>query len=90
MQDNKVRTYLEQTNAPSDYSWEFLDVRDLPPPEPLTKTLEVLESLDGEVVLIQLNDRAPQYLYPKLTDRGYEYDTIENDDNTVVTTIWEA
>jgi len=41
----------------------------------------------NEAVLIQYNDRAPQHLYPKLSDRGYEYETIETE-NAVVTVIW--
>lgn len=35
-------------------------------------------------VLVQYNDRVPQFLYPKLDDRGYEYET----DDAVVTAIW--
>ena len=38
--------------------------------------------MDDGLVLVQLNDRVPQYLYPKLTDRGYEYETTETDDVT--------
>ncbi len=63
-----------------------LDVRSLGPPQPLVKTLETLEEMD-EMVLIQYNDRAPQHLYPKLADRGYQYETIETE-NAVVTVIW--
>jgi hypothetical protein len=40
-------------------------------------------------VLVQVNDRAPRHLYPKLDDRGYEYATVETGDGPVVTTIWQ-
>lgn len=79
---------LAATDAPADRPQETLDVRELPPPEPLRRTLERLAELD-ETVLVQRNDRAPQHLYPKLADRGYEYDTVETDE-AVVTVIWQS
>lgn len=83
----EIGDLVAETAAPSDAPWETLDARDLPPPRPLQNTLARLVELDGETVLVQLNDRAPQHLYPKLTDRGYEYETVETD-GVVVTTIW--
>ncbi|WP_415381311.1 DUF2249 domain-containing protein [Halosimplex sp. TS25] len=84
-----VDAVVEETGAPADAPRETLDVRSLGPPKPLANTLELLPDLDDETVLVQLNDRAPQHLYPKLDDRGYEYATVERDDVTV-TTIWRA
>ncbi len=78
---------LAGTGAPTDRPTETLDARELPPPQPLRNTLERLAALDEETVLIQRNDRAPQHLYPKLADRGYDYETIELDEQTV-TVIW--
>lgn len=75
------------TSAPADHPREAVDVRELPPPHPLQNTLERLVELDTEAVLVQLNDRAPQHLYPKLDDRGYEYETVETDE-AVLTVIW--
>lgn len=77
----------EELGAPDDAQTERLDVRNLGPPKPLKNTLETLADLDNDTVLVQLNDRAPQHLYPKLDDRGYEYETAETDDG-VVTAIW--
>ena len=79
--------YLAATAAPGGRPTEFIDARDLAPPGPLSRTLETLATLDDDAVLVQLNDRAPQLLYPKLDDRGYRYDTVEVDDG-VVTAIW--
>ncbi|RDI70217.1 DUF2249 domain-containing protein [Halopelagius longus] len=67
---------------------ETLDARELPPPQPLQKTLELLAELDDETAVVQLNDRAPQHLYPRLSERGYEYETTEFEEY-VVTTIWK-
>jgi uncharacterized protein (DUF2249 family) len=77
------------TEAPTEWPRETLDARELPPPQPLQRTLELLTELDEETVLVQSNDRAPQHLYPKLEDRGYAYETVEDDD-VVWTVIWPA
>ncbi|WP_123624061.1 DUF2249 domain-containing protein [Halorubrum sp. CSM-61] len=82
-------TAIERTDAPADRPVETLDVRELGPPEPLRQTLELLADLPDETVLVQRNDRAPQFLYPKLDDRGYARETVETDD-AVVTAIWRA
>jgi len=79
---------LSETDAPSTTVHEVLDVRELPPPEPLKQTLETLADLDDGVV-VQVNDRVPQHLFPRLDDRGFAYDTVERDDR-VVTAIWRA
>ncbi|MFB6080308.1 MAG: DUF2249 domain-containing protein [Haloferacaceae archaeon] len=78
---------LSATDAPADRPRETLDARDLPPPGPLKDTLERLASMDDGTVLVQVNDRAPQHLYPRLDERGYAYDTVEAD-GAVVTAIW--
>lgn len=79
---------IAEAGAPTDCPFETLDVRDLPPPQPLRQSLELLAELDDDVVLVQINDREPQHLYPKLCDRGYTYESIETAD-AVVTVIWE-
>jgi len=81
------RDELGRTDAPIDRPTECLDVRSLGPPEPLTRTLELLADLPDETLLVQRNDRAPEFLYPKLEDRGYAYATVERDDD-VVTAVW--
>ncbi len=77
---------LEGADVPAGTEHEKLDVRDLPPPEPLQKTLERLEAMDDDGVLIQVNDRVPQHLFPMLEERGYAYETT--DGNPVYTAIW--
>lgn len=82
-------SHLTTTPVPLDRDRKLLDVRDLGPPTPLAKTLETLPELADSTVLVQVNDRAPQHLYPKLDDRGYEYATVEAEE-AVVTGIWRA
>lgn len=78
---------IERTDAPAGRPIERLDVREMGPPQPLKRTLETLVEMD-DGVLVQYNDRVPRFLYPKLDERGYEYETVETDD-AVVTAIWE-
>lgn len=48
-----------------------LDNRGLLPPEPMVRTLEAIEGLEGGEVLEIWNDRDPQFLYPELEARGH-------------------
>lgn len=80
------RTVVQESDAPSGRPTKELDVRSLGPPKPLKQTLETLPELD-DAVLVQYNDRTPQHLYPKLEDRGYQYETVERAETTV-TVIW--
>ena len=78
---------VDRTAAPADRPQTVLDVRSLGPPEPLAETLELLADCPDETVLVQRNDRVPQFLFPKLDQRGYEYETLELE-REVVTVIW--
>ncbi|MFC6954243.1 DUF2249 domain-containing protein [Halorubellus litoreus] len=84
----QVDGLLADTHVPADRDREYLDVRELPPPEPLTETLERLAALADDATLVQANDRVPQHLFPKLDDRGFAYEHVEADDGTVYTAIW--
>jgi uncharacterized protein (DUF2249 family) len=86
---SRADRYLDETAAPADRPHETLEAGDLPPPQPLQRTLERLAELDDDVVLVQFNDRAPRHLYPKLDDRGYEYETVETAE-AVVTVAWKG
>lgn len=54
-----------------------LDVRGLEPPEPMVRTLEALANMPRGMTLVQLNVRVPQYLLPKLAERGFTYQVRE-------------
>ncbi|GAB3027891.1 DUF2249 domain-containing protein [Natronobiforma cellulositropha] len=87
MASTHQRVALERTDAPPDRPVDVLDVRTLGPPEPLVRTLERLADLPDETILVQRNDRQPGFLYPKLEARGYAFETVELETETV-TVIW--
>jgi uncharacterized protein (DUF2249 family) len=64
-----------------------LDVRDLDPPEPMTRTLEALESLAPSHTLIQINVRVPMFLLPVLEERGFTYQVDEQQAGVVRVSI---
>ena len=88
----QVPSLIERIGGPSGRPYETIDVRHLGPPEPLRLTLERLAELPDETVLVQRNDRAPRFLYPKLRDRGYAFETVKDvasvGDEETVTIIW--
>lgn len=62
---------------PGDDDVIVLDVRGLEPPEPMVRTLEALAELPPGKTLVQLNVRVPQFLLPKLDERGFTYEIRE-------------
>ncbi|MBB6646818.1 DUF2249 domain-containing protein [Halobellus ruber] len=79
--------YLAAVDLSTDRPVDFLDARDLPPPKPLEETMTRVADLEEPTVFVQLNDRVPQFLFPKLDERGIEYRTAEVEAG-VVTAIW--
>lgn len=67
-----------------------LDVRGLEPPEPMVRTLAALETLPAGAVLVQRNERVPQFLLPILAERGFAYDVDDSAPDTVVVRIRRA
>ena len=62
--------------------FKTIDARELPPPEPLERTLEALEELPrGEHLVLLLYCR-PQPLYTYLQRNGYRWDEQIQDDGT--------
>jgi uncharacterized protein (DUF2249 family) len=62
---------------PEDGDVIVLDVRGLEPPEPMMRTLEALAAMPRGKTLVQINVRVPQYLLPKLAQRGFTYEIRE-------------
>ncbi len=56
-----------------------LDVRGLEPPGPMAMILETMARLDPSQRLVVLHERVPVFLYAKLDERGYAYETEELD-----------
>lgn len=60
-----------------------LDVRGLDPPEPMVRTLAALEELPADGTLVQVNERVPQFLIPRLEELGFAH-TVREDEAGVV------
>jgi tRNA 2-thiouridine synthesizing protein A len=60
-----------------------LDVRGLPPPLPLMRVLERLETLVVGEQLELVHDRRPMLLYPQLEVRGFVHETNETEPGVV-------
>ncbi len=54
-----------------------IDVRGLPPPEPMVAILQLIDSEQAPDVVIAHLDREPIFLYPELDDRGWSCELIE-------------
>lgn len=77
---------LPQHQPPlSDEQW--IDVRDLEPPEPMVRTLAALEALPDGHMLVQVNARVPQFLLPILTERGFTFTIDESQQDRVLVRI---
>lgn len=75
---------------PDDAREVLLDVRGLPPPEPMVMTLDRLESLAPDEVLVHVNSRVPIYLLPILEERGWQYEVRHLPETIVQVWIWRA
>ncbi len=51
----------------------FLDVRGLPPPEPMQRALEAVEALGAGESMVLLTDREPTLLHQELARRSHAY-----------------
>ncbi|MGB9736648.1 MAG: DUF2249 domain-containing protein [bacterium] len=61
----------------------YVDVRGLEPPQPMALILETLAKLDPSKTLVVQHERVPMFLYPKLDEKGYIYETHEIDQHNV-------
>jgi len=66
----------------------LLDVSDLEPPEPLTRTLDAAEDLAPGQYLRMLHRRDPCMLYGNLDDNGFKYIQREGRTTAVELFIW--
>jgi hypothetical protein len=64
------------TPAPAALQWRdegaaHIDVRGLPPPQPLVAILRLLQSIDDGTPVVAHLDRDPVMLYPELAQIGW-------------------
>ena len=55
----------------SDTDGEHIDVRGLPPPQPLVAIVRLIETVDATRAVVAHLDRDPLMLYPELAERGW-------------------
>lgn len=67
-------------NAPDGL---HIDVRGLPPPEPMIAILRQLEMPNQTGPVTVHHDREPIYLYPELAELGWQYELIQGDQSEV-------
>ncbi|MCL4767203.1 MAG: DUF2249 domain-containing protein [Hyphomicrobiaceae bacterium] len=56
-----------------------IDVRGLPPPEPMVAVIALIERPEtGDIIIVHL-EREPVFLFPELDERGWSYEPIPGD-----------
>lgn len=66
----------------------LLDVRELEPPEPLERVLELLDTLAPDERIRMLHRRDPNLLYPILHREGFTWRTETTPEGEFVILIW--
>lgn len=80
-------SHSAQSVVPIEGPEHFLDNRGLTPPEPMQRTLELLEEVpEGHVVVIH-NDRVPIFLLGKLDDDDIPYQIEARADDSAIVRI---
>ncbi len=64
-----------------------IDVRGLPAPQPMLQILALLETVAGGGVIVH-HDREPIYLYPELTERGWNHEIVPGEAGEVRLRLW--
>lgn len=67
----------------TDHATTHIDVRGLPPPQPLIQILQLVQRLPDDAVLIVHHDRDPVWLYPELLQIGWWAEAIDGDPGEV-------
>ncbi|MDA1098689.1 MAG: DUF2249 domain-containing protein [Proteobacteria bacterium] len=80
------------TVQPSAPRWQaddgyHIDVRGLPAPQPMLQILALLETIPAGAVIVH-HDREPIYLYPELTERGWNHELLPGAGDEVRLRLW--
>ncbi len=79
--DESITKISSESNPADITNLIEIDVRELPPPEPMVKILESLTSIDEHTALLVHHHREPLMLYSKLEERGFKAITNKISDN---------
>lgn len=77
-------------NPGDDETTLWLDVRGGTPPTPMLRTLTALDTLPPGHVLVQVNSRVPDFLFPVLAERGFAWQVDDSRIDRVLVRIWHA
>ncbi len=80
LEENEIEENAYEATAVEEKVIE-LDVRNLPPPEPMIKIFEMLPQMDDKTVMLVHHHREPMMLYEKLEERGFEAVTNKIEEN---------
>lgn len=64
-----------------------IDVRGLPPPQPMLQILALLQTVEAGAVIVH-HDREPIYLYPELAERGWKHEILPAEGDEVRLRLW--
>ena len=60
-----------------------IDLRTLPPPQPMLAVLELVARLGDDQVVTVVHNRDPIYLYPELAEIGWELTLVRAEDGAL-------
>lgn len=60
-----------------------IDVRGLPPPQPMVQILTLVRSIDDDRAIVVHHDRDPQLLYPELAEIGWSAEIVDGEPGEV-------
>ncbi|MDT3677457.1 MAG: DUF2249 domain-containing protein [Burkholderiaceae bacterium] len=60
-----------------------IDVRGLPPPQPMVQILTLVRSIDNDQAVVVHHDRDPQLLYPELAEIGWSAEIVDGEPGEV-------
>lgn len=76
-------------NISKNLNIKYIDVSDLPAPEPLEKTLELLTSSSKFDIICMIHRQPPHLLFDILKERGYLF-SIDQKDKQFNIHIWHS
>ena len=70
------------------HNWITLYRSMMEPPEPMLRVMESLDYLEKGEGIQMLHRMKPRLLFPKLQERGYEFQVLEHAPDQVEVRIW--
>ncbi|MBE9504731.1 MAG: DUF2249 domain-containing protein, partial [Proteobacteria bacterium] len=57
-------------------------------PEPMIKVLEAVEKMGKDEAVLMLHHKKPALLFPRLKEKGLDFELTEKDDENIELLIW--